>query len=102
MVGFDMWTENSVQAHMAADTPAVWRHLFPAACSYAFTETGRAVVLATALSTNAASLKTMQHMGFRRLCQVKDGHSDGVDLVLLELRQESVRPLTPRRKRHAD
>lgn len=91
MALFDGWTPNSVQAHVAVDTPIAWRALAEAAFSYAFRETGRGVLLGTIVADNTRSLAVARSLGFREVHRVPDGHSPGVDLVLVQMRREECR-----------
>lgn len=87
-VGYDCWTQNAVQAHMAVDAPLVWRSLLLPAFEYPFEQCGRGVLLAVIPAWNRASLKLAEHFGFKRTHRVCDGWSEGVDLVFLEMRRE--------------
>lgn len=91
MVAFDGWTDNSVVVHMAAEFPAVWRRLLPAACRYAFIQSGRGVVLGSVRASNVAALKLDMHFGFREIARVRDGYAVGDDMVLIEMRREECR-----------
>lgn len=91
MVGYDDWTENACQAHMAADTPIAWRSMTRPAFAYPFEELGLGIILAVIPSSNARSLATALRFGFRQLMRLKDGRAVGVDLVFLEMRRESCR-----------
>lgn len=91
MVGFDGWTENACQAHMAVDTPVAWRSLLPAAFEYPFRECNRGLILAAIPSHNTKSWGLALHFGFRVAHVVRDGWAVGDDLVLLEMRREDCR-----------
>lgn len=98
MVGFESWTHNSVQAHMAVDTPIAWRALLPAALGYVFEEAGRGVLLGVIPAYRRDSLRFAQHVGFEVTHRVRDGWAKGVDLLLLELRREDCRWLSSQGK----
>lgn len=93
MVGYDSWTENSVQAHMAVDTPVAWRALLPAVFVYPFLECKKGVLLGVIPSHNTASWGMAKHLGFEVKYAVRDGWARGDDLLLLELRREKCRYL---------
>lgn len=95
MVGYDGWTENAVQAHMAVDTPVAWRSLVRPAFSYPFEEAGRGIILATISARNLRSVHLALRFGFRLLHRIKDGQAVGRDLLLLEMRREQCRWLGP-------
>ena len=91
MVGYDCWTENAVQAHMAVDTPMAWRALTGPAFAYPFQECGLGVMLAVIPAGNARSVHLAKRFGFVETYRVKDGWANGEDLVFLEMRREACR-----------
>lgn len=101
MVGFAAWTENSVYAHMAVETPIAWRKLLRSALAYAFVEAGRGLILGIINASNARSLAFAKRIGFREAHRVKDGVRVGVDQVLLELRREECSHIQDLLKRRA-
>lgn len=97
---FDVWTENSVQCHVATDTPMAWKALAPAGFSYAFQEAGRQVIIAMVRGTNSKSLAALTHLGFSERGRISDGYSAGDDLVLLSItRREWLAQRVPGMKR---
>lgn len=88
MVGYCAWTKNSVQMHMATESPSVWRTLLRPALEYAFVEVGVGICLGVIPDGNARSLRFAKAVGFREVHRVKDGWAKGEDLVVLELRRE--------------
>lgn len=91
MVGYDDWTPNSVQMHMALKYPAAARHLVRPAFKYPFEQAGRAVVIGVTPGDNEAALKLNRHLGFRQICRVKDGWKPGIDMVIQEMRRDECR-----------
>lgn len=91
MVGYDGWTENAVQAHMAVDTPVAWRALIPACFEYPFREAGKGVLLGIIPAHNTRSWRMARRLGFRFAHAVRDGWARGDDLLVLELRREDCR-----------
>lgn len=91
MVGFDAWTPNACQAHMAVDTPMAWRDLLPAACRYAFIDSEKNVVLGIIPGHNERSLNLAEHMGFREVARLADAWSAGIPLVVHEMRRADCR-----------
>lgn len=85
MVAYERWTENAVQAHMAADSPIVWRSLLGPAFAYPFEECGKGLLLAVIPASNAKSVRMTQHLGFRETHRIRDGWVRGDDLVLFEM-----------------
>lgn len=91
MVGYDLWTQNAVTAHMAVDTPIAWRSLIPACFRYPFEECDREVMLAAIPADNVKSWGLAGHFGFKLVHRVRDGWAQGVDLLMLELRRDDCR-----------
>lgn len=90
----DDWTQNSVQAHIAAESPIAWRRLVPEVLRYVFrdarfeSQRGVGVLLASVRSDNAAALRFVSHAGFEFEHRVSDVFGPGVHLVLLVMRRE--------------
>lgn len=91
LVAYDGWTPNSMQAHMAVDSPIVWRSLLVPSFSYPFEECGKGLLLGIIAADNPRSLAMVVALGFRETYRVRDGWSAGVDTVLFEMRREECR-----------
>lgn len=91
MVGYDAWTENAVQAHMAVDSPMAWRTLLRPAFAYPFEECGLGLILAVIPADNAKSVRLAKHFGFQEVWKLRDGWAAGVDLMFLEMRRDDCR-----------
>lgn len=91
MVAFDRWTKNAVHLHMASDSPLAVRGLIKPSFRYAFQEAGRGVLLAEIPHDNHKSLKLAAWLGFKDVHWTRDGWSQGVDMVNLEMRREHCR-----------
>lgn len=89
MVGFDLWTANSVQMHVAIESPAVLRSLLGPGFEYPFGQCGRGVVTAVVAEGNPRSLTLVPRLGFSEVARVKDGWETGKALVLFEMRKEN-------------
>jgi hypothetical protein len=98
MIGYDCWTDNACQAHMAVDAPIVWRSLLRPGFSYPFEELGLGLMLGIIRSDNRASVEMAKALGFRLTHSIQDGAARGVDLLLIEMKREECRWLSPRRK----
>lgn len=85
MVGFGSWTPNSVSMHVAVEHPIAVRTLAPAAFEYAFLQAGKKLVVGVTPGDNAKALAFNKHIGFREVYRLKDGWSDGVDMVIQEM-----------------
>lgn len=88
MVGYDGWTENAVQAHMAVETPSVWRSLLRPAFSYPFLEAGKGLLLGVIPAHNGRSVRLVRRLGFRMAHEVRDGWAQGDSLLLFEMRRD--------------
>lgn len=98
VVGYDGWTQAAVHCHMAVDTPIAWRALLPEAFRYPLETCGRRLLIALVTADNARSLALARHFGFAETARIRGGWSDGVDLVLLELRKDDCRWLAGSRR----
>ena len=91
MVGYDGWMDNACCAHIALAYPGALRHVLKRAFTVPFRDLGVGIVIAKVLSTNAASLRLVRHLGFREVCRGRDWVRPGVDLVVHEMRREECR-----------
>ena len=91
MVIYDGWTENACQAHMAVDSPIVWRHLLRPVFAYPFLEAGKGVLIGTIPSHNHKSVAMTRALGFREAHRVRDGWAPGDDMIVFEMRREDCR-----------
>jgi hypothetical protein len=101
-VGYDGWTPGAVCVHVALDHPAALRHLLKPGFRIPFDEFGRKVVLATVLSSNARSLALVTSLGFIESHRIVDGWSEGVDMVLFEMRRGNCRWLAGENTKHKE
>ena len=93
----DSWTANSCTAHIAIEDPLVLRHGFlELGCDFIFNHANRGVVIGLVPANNHKALKFDKHIGFKEVYRIKDGYAVDVDYVILEMRRESCRWLTPR------
>jgi hypothetical protein len=95
---YDGWLPNSVQCHVLADTPIVWRRLLPHIFLYPFEQVGLGLLVGLIRASNARSLAMAQRVGFREGYRIRDGAALGEDLVLVELRREWCEYLQPRKE----
>jgi RimJ/RimL family protein N-acetyltransferase len=94
VVIFDSWTVNSVQAHIIIDNPMVLRHGFlEEAFDFAFNpkRSDRKIITGLVKSNNKAAQKFDKHIGFEERYRIKDGFSDGVDLIHYEINRDNCR-----------
>jgi hypothetical protein len=98
MVGYDCWTKNSCETHMAVDSPIVWRSLVTPAFHYPLEQIGVGILLAIIPAWNARSLQLVRRFGFRETYRVKDGYDVGVDNILFEMRRGECRWLPQARE----
>lgn len=98
MVGYDMFTPNGCVMHVALDTPAAVRPLMVPSFAYPFLQLGKGIVTATVASENRASVLFCQHLGFVEEHRIKDGWSQGSDVIIFTMRRENCRWIVPARK----
>lgn len=91
MVGYCNWTQNAVQLHIAVDTPIVWRTLLRHGLAYPFVQEGKGLLIGLIPESNARSIAFAKAVGLKEAGRIRDGHRDGVDLVILTLRREDCR-----------
>lgn len=93
MLGYDAWTENAVQMHVAIDTPKVMaaREFTHAAFAYPFLQAKKGIVYTVTPGSNEKSLRLQRGMGFKEAWRLPDGWAPGVDLVVMVMRREECR-----------
>ncbi len=98
---FDSWTSNSCHGHIAIEDPKITRRLLRVTFDYVFIYANRGVMIATVIGNNTRALRLVKGIGFKELFRVEDGHKLGVDTVVLEMRRENCRWITPVNKKAA-
>ena len=98
MVGFDSWTYNAVQMHIALTSPAVGRALLRPAFEYPFEQYGLGLVLGCIPEHRTRSVRLAKHLGFVETHRTREGWAPDVDLVHFEMRREQCRFLSHLRK----
>jgi hypothetical protein len=93
VVAYDQWTLNSVQAHMAVDTPLAWRALLPHVFVYPFQHVG--IILGIIPAGNTKSTEMVKRLGFQKAWTFWRGWSQTEDLVLWRMYREDCRYLAP-------
>lgn len=88
-IGFDQWTENSVQGHMWVPSPMVWRSLLRPAFSYVFEECDKGLFLGIIPSHRWRACRLVQRLGFVELHRVADGWAKGDPLIVYGMRREA-------------
>jgi hypothetical protein len=87
MVGYDGWFSGAVNVHVALAYPAALRHVLRPGFGIPFVELGFRLVLCQVLSTNWASLRLVNHLGFKEVFRGREWWAPGVDLVFFEMRR---------------
>ena len=91
MVGYDSFTPNSVQMSIAVDSMIAVRALAVPAFDYAFNQLGKSLSIGIVSSRNGEALTLNAWLGYQETYRIRDAHSDGIDLVILELRRADCR-----------
>ena len=86
----DSWTPNSVQGHLGAETPMVWKHgLHKEAFKYVFDTCKRKYFLGLTPSDRVDALRFNKKMGFKQVARIPDGYADGIDYILFQLTRDT-------------
>ena len=85
MVGFDSWSPNAVMAHFAIPRPRCIVPLWNETIGY-LSKWDRKAIFGVTPSDNDRALRFIARLGFSEVTRLKDGWSDGVDLVISEFR----------------
>lgn len=93
MVLYDHWTPNSVNVHVYSSGPKYLFHreFVCAIFSYPFQQCGKGLLIAITPSDAEQSLAVSRYLGFVEKYRVKDGWSQGVDLVIKEMTRDQCR-----------
>lgn len=86
MVVYDNWTQNAVQAHMAVDSPIVWRSLLPDVFRYPFEH--KEILLGVIPGDNLKSIAMVKALGFKEAWRLEDGWAQGVPLVFWRMTRQ--------------
>lgn len=99
MCGYDAWTPNSCQMHVAIESSAATRALLHPAFKYPFLQARREVAIGLVSQGNKRSCNFARHLGFRDVGRIQDGWAPGVPLLVFEMRRSECRWLAePKRK----
>ena len=101
MVGYDLWTENSVWMYIALASSAALRSLVVPGFEYPFVQGKKNLALVMIRSTNQRSYDLCQHLGFREAYRVRDGIQDGEDMVFMVMRKTECRWLGQKMRKAA-
>jgi hypothetical protein len=90
MVGYDLWTENAVQMHVAVDDPRVFlsRTFLHAGFDYPFNQAKRGLVYTVTPGDNHRSADFQAGLGFTVVHHLPDGWARGISLVFRVMRRE--------------
>lgn len=91
MIGYDSWTENAVQMHIALDSPAALRPLLRHCFRYPFIQNARSIALGIIPAHNTRSCRLAERVGFCEVHRIVDGWDKGDDLVIYEMRKSDCR-----------
>lgn len=97
MVGFDDFTYNSCQMHIAMRNAHGLSRYFIGECfRYVFQTCNLGLVIGVTPCNNTRALELNRRLGFRRILTIQDGYALGTDLAIQEMRREECRWLTKR------
>jgi hypothetical protein len=98
-VGFDQFNGASIMMHSAGEGNWLTRDLLWAAFDYPFNICQANMVIGLVPSGNAQAIRFNTHIGFKTELKLDGAHPDGA-LVMMIMRRQECRFLTPRRTRH--
>jgi cytosine/adenosine deaminase-related metal-dependent hydrolase len=90
MVGYDSWTDNACNMHVALDSRYATRPLLREAFKVVFDRLGKGVVFGAVRSDNPHALDFDKRLGFRELTVLRDAQAKGVHIHVLEMRREAL------------
>lgn len=93
VVLYDDWTPNAVTVHIYSASP---KYMFNPRFIheifwFPYVYGTRSVLVGTIQADNEGSLKLAKALGFRETYRVTDGWSDGIDMVIVEMRRQDCR-----------
>ena len=98
----DNFTEDSCQVHIAMSDPMVLRHGFLSEVgTHLFRTCNRARIFGIVPSNNPRALKFDAHIGFTEVARVPNGHSTGIDSVVMVMERETSRWIKPLQEKAA-
>ncbi|RLC18921.1 MAG: hypothetical protein DRI24_01765 [Deltaproteobacteria bacterium] len=85
-VGYDGWSENMVEIHVASVPGAYWftKELLYKSFHFPFVVHGRNIVASKVSSSNEAAVNFNRKLGFKEQCRIKGGSSSG-DLIIFTM-----------------
>ena len=91
-VMFDAWCPNSGQVHIAITNPLAIRAGFVnEGFRYFFEECDKEVMIGVTPANATKALKFNKKVGLREVYRVKDGFTQGIDLIIQEIRKDECR-----------
>lgn len=91
VVGYDRWTDNSVEMHIWVRDSFMTPGFVRACFEYPFIQAKKGLVIGVTPGNNVAALAMNARLGFVPVYTIKDGNSVGEDLVIQEMRRENCR-----------
>jgi len=91
-VVFDGWFPNSGQIHFAMKNPLAARSgLFEEGFNYFYNECGKDLLIGVTPAHLDKALKFNKKVGLRETYRIKNGYTDGIDLVVQEMHRDECR-----------
>ena len=85
IVLLDSWSETAVTAHISITNPMALRTLHTETFRYVFETCGKLMIIGNVASNNTKARRLNRHFGFTELARIPNGHSLGVDILILQL-----------------
>ncbi len=89
---FDTWTKGSVQVHIWISNPfAIKAGFLTEIANFAYGAGGVESLIGLVPADNQKALNFDRKIGFTEVARIRDGHAQGVDTVVLEMRRADCR-----------
>ena len=91
VVGYDNWNDQAVEIHVAGSHPHwINKEMLYRAFYYPFVLADRKVLIGKVSSENKSTLEFDKKLGFKEMCRIPNGASDG-DMVVLAMQRDECR-----------
>ena len=95
----DSFGKDSCSVHITIENPLVLRRGFlEEVADGLFNQRGMKRVFGLVPSNNAKALKLNKHLGWQEIARIPNGHSEGVDYIIMEMTPKTCRWLNKRQE----
>jgi hypothetical protein len=99
----DDWTFTSCMTHIGVEDAMVFKHgMHYEFADYMYNTCERKFLLGLVAADNLKALKLNKHFGYKEVYRIEDGHSEGVDFVLMRMDRDDCKYINrPKQKQAA-